>query len=275
MRLAPRVFADPATMGEAAAALVLDRLDRAPRSRPFVLGCPGGRSPLPTYAALARQASAGGHDLSRCVIAMMDEYLVDGPDGTLVAETPAALHSCRRFGRTEIVERLNAGLPPAHRIRPAHLWVPDPADPDAYERRLDGALGVDVFLLASGASDGHIAFNPPGTAPDARTRVVALPESTRRDNLQTFPSFGGDLSAVPAHGVTVGVATIREVSREVVMLVHGAHKRAAAAQLRDAAHYDPAWPATVVAECRSPHLFVDADALGATEHSPPPPDQKV
>ena len=85
--------------------------------------------------------------------------------------------------------------------------------------------------------------------------------STRRDNLVTFPSFGGDLDAVPSHGVSVGIATIRELSAEVVMIVHGADKAVAARRLAEAEHYQPDWPATVLADCRSPQLFVDRAAL--------------
>ncbi len=44
------------------------------------------------------------------------------------------------------------------------LWYADPADPAAYDRRIAAAGGIDLFLLASGASDGHVAFNPPGSA---------------------------------------------------------------------------------------------------------------
>ena len=41
-----------------------------------------------------------------------------------------------------------------------------PADPEGYEQRLADAGGIDLFLLASGAGDGHVAFNPPGADRD-------------------------------------------------------------------------------------------------------------
>ena len=109
-----------------------------------------------------------------------------------------------------------------------------------------------------------MAFNPPGTEPAARTRVVELPDSTRRDNLATFPTFGGELDAVPRFGVTVGVATIRECSAEVVMVVHGADKARAAQRLSAATAYEPDWPATVWVECRHPQLYLDRAAASQT-----------
>jgi glucosamine-6-phosphate deaminase len=196
----------------------------------------------------------------------MDEYVVADSTGGFTSISADQAHSCRRFGAEEIVGQLNQALaavraPAAYRLPDENLWLPDPGRPADYDQRIADAGGVDVFLLASGAGDGHIAFNPPGADPDSRTRVVGLPVSTRRDNLATFPNFGGDLDAVPGFGVSVGIATIRELSSDVVMIVHGPDKVAAARRLAEAEHYQADWPATVLADCRSPQLFVDRAAL--------------
>ena len=136
---------------------------------------------------------------------MMDDYLVPEPTACSCTSGRDAPHSCIRFGREEIVRPLDEAAGPGRGVRAEHLWFPDPADPAAYDGRIRDLGGVDLFLLASGASDGHIAFNPAGAERTSRTRVVELPDSTRRDNLGTFPSFGGDLARVPHHGVTVGI----------------------------------------------------------------------
>ena len=255
----PRVLPGPDEIGAEVAALIVYRYRRRAPGRQFLLGCPGGRSLASTYAHLARLSAAAELDLSDLVVVMMDEY-VEPTDAGFRPVDPLLAHSCRRFGRKEIVEPLNEGRPADRRIGPDRLWLPDPADPSAYEDRIAAAGGVDLFLLASGAGDGHVAFNPPGTDAAARTRVVALPDSTRRDNLATFPTFDGRLDAVPRHGVTVGVATIRERSAEVVMVLHGVDKRRAAERVTGAGAYDPEWPATVVVECRKPHLYLDRAA---------------
>ncbi len=249
----------PDEIGAEVAALIVDRYRRHTPGRPFLLGCPGGRSLASTYAHLARLTAAAELDLSDLVVVMMDEYVEATEDGFRPV-APTLSHSCRRFGREVIVAPLDAARPADRQLGADRLWLPDPGDPSAYEDRIADAGGVDLFLLASGAGDGHVAFNPPGTDPAARTRVVPLPESTRRDNLATFPTFGGRLDAVPRYGVTVGVATIREQSAEVVMVVHGADKRRAAERLTSAEAYDPDWPATVWAACRNPHLYLDRAA---------------
>lgn len=266
MRVAPTVFRDPDALGRALAAEVADGIGSAARDgRRYVLGCPGGRSAHSTYRALAEEVAARGLDLGHVVILMMDEYVEHDPaTRTHRRIDPELRHSCVRFGRHEIVGRLDAAAGQGHGIADGHFLVPDPAEPAAYDERIAALGGIDLFLLASGAGDGHIAFNPAGTPPGAGTHVVALSEQTRRDNLATFPSLGG-LADVPRHGVTVGVGTIREHSRRVVMLAHGTDKGKAVSRLTRADHYEPDWPATVFTDCARPRLYVDQAALEAAE----------
>jgi glucosamine-6-phosphate deaminase len=257
----PTVFDGPEAIGSALGALIADELSAAGRRRPFLLGCPSGRSPRSTYLALAREVAARGLDLSELVIVMMDEYVErDEGTGEMRRVDHRLAHSCLRFGQAEIVDRLSAAAGTGRGVRPSHYWVPDPASPGSYDKLIAEHGGIDLFILASGAGDGHVAFNPPGSDRESRTRVVTLAEQTRRDNLGTFPAFGADLSRVPRYGVTVGVGTIREHSKRVVLVAHGQEKARAVRRLATADHYLPEWPATVLAECAHPHLFVDRRA---------------
>jgi glucosamine-6-phosphate deaminase len=264
MLVEPTVFEGPEAVGRALAALIADRIEEAGAGRTFLLGCPSGRSPWTTYVALAREVAARRLDLTGLVIVMMDEY-VERDDGTgeMRLIDPTAPHSCLRFGQTEIVDRLNAAAGQGRGITRDRYWVPDPAAPGDYDRQIAGHGGVDLFILASGAGDGHVAFNPPGTGPDTATRVIRLADQTRRDNLHTFPSFGKDIDRVPRYGVTVGVGTIREQSKKVVMVAHGAPKARAVRRVAEADGYRPEWPATILADCARPLLFIDEAA--ATE----------
>jgi glucosamine-6-phosphate deaminase len=247
-------FPSPEALGAAAAEDIATRL--VARPGPFLLGCPGGRSPRPVYAAFARLAAARDLDLSRLIIVMMDDYLTASLD-----HVPLDAHySCRRFARDEIHSVLNTGLGDARRIPDGNVWFPDPAHPVAYDGRIAAAGGIDLFLLASGAGDGHVAFNPPGSPLDSETRIVPLAEQTRRDNLATFPEFTG-LEQVPAQGVTVGIATIAR-ARASAMLVWGDDKRAAFGHLSGATGYHPDWPATVWAICPDATLYADQAAAG-------------
>ncbi|MFJ6215145.1 6-phosphogluconolactonase [Streptomyces sp. NPDC092296] len=258
--LPPRVFDSPAHLGAELAGEIADGIaEAAAAGRSYVLGCPGGRSPKPVYDALAALTAERRLDLRHVVIAMMDEYVLPAPGGGFQDIDHGAHNSCHRFAAEEIVAPLNAAAGPSRGIPADAVWFPDPADPPAYEQRLADSGGVDLFILACGASDGHIAFNPPGTAPDSTSRIVELAESTRVDNMGTFPGFAS-LEEVPRHGVTVGVHTIVARSRRAVMVVHGAHKREAVRRLTAAHGYDPAWPATLVTRCADAGLYVDRAA---------------
>lgn len=257
------VLPDVAAVGAAVADIVADALAAASAAepgRPFLLGCPSGRSLEAAYRALPERVVSRGLDLADLVVVLMDEYLVDGPEG-LRRVDPALSHSCVGYGRREILEPLEAAAAAAGVRGPAGLWVPDPADPQAYDARIEAAGGIDLFLLASGASDGHIALNQPGTDRGTGTHVVALGEATRRDNMATFPDLTR-LEDVPTHGVTVGISTIADLSRSVVMVLTGPDKAAAYARIAAAEGYDPAWPSTAVVECADAQLFADRAAAG-------------
>jgi|SRR5579875_448338 glucosamine-6-phosphate deaminase len=271
MRVQPTVFDGPEALGRTLAALIADRLtEAADARRPFLLGCPSGRSPRSTYVALAREVAARNVDLTGLVIVMMDEYVErDENTGAMRRIDPAVPHSCLRFGRAEIVDRLNAAAGTGRGISSGRYWVPDPAAPGDYDRMIADQGGIDLFILASGASDGHVAFNPPGTGRDTGTRIVRLAEQTRRDNLSTFPSFGRRVERVPRYGVTVGIGTIREHSKQVVMVAHGELKARTVRHVAEADSYRPEWPATILAECARPLLFVDeAAASELNGHQP-------
>lgn len=253
-----RIFESPAALGAILAEELANRIDRARQAaKPFLLGCPTGRTPRPLYEALAKRFAQTNADISHVRLVMMDEYVIKSGDAFEYAPADAPW-SCHYFVRAEIADRWNRDLPRAHRLRDDAFWFPDPKDPGAYDKRISAEGGIDFFVLASGVSDGHVAFNPPGSPRDSRTRIIELPESTRTDNLKTFPAFGS-LSAVPTHGISVGIATIA-AAKEAVMLLWGNSKAKSLARILAADRYDAAWPATVIHECTLARILCDQDA---------------
>lgn len=247
-----RVLSSPEAIGEDLAARVLDRIEQTRLTgKRFLLGCPTGRTPRPVFAAMARRLADTKPDLSHVVVVLMDEYLVEH-ERRLVYAPADQPWSCHHYARAEIAPRL--GLPDEA------IWFPDPDDPGAYDVRIGQAGGIDLFILASGASDGHVGFNPPGSPRESRTRIIPLSEATRRDNLQTFPAFG-TLANVPRHGVSVGIDTIAR-AKEAVMVVWGEGKRVTLRRIRDAQYYESDWPATVIHECAVGEVVCDAAADG-------------
>jgi len=263
MRAPVTVFDSAEQLGWTLAGEILERTRAAlRRRRRFLLGCPSGRTPRPIYRALARRAAEANDNLSHLVIVMMDEYLNADGKGGFVAAPMNAHYSCLGFAFREIQGPINQELPADACIPDHHIWIPDPADPPEYDRHLADAGGVDFFIMASGASDGHVAFNPPGSAIDSGTRIVALAEHTRQDNLSTFPQFKS-LDEVPTHGVSVGLGTIAGLSQEAVLVMHGASKAESARRVQAGEHFDAAWPATLVHECRRGRILLDKAAAGS------------
>lgn len=255
-----RILPSAQAVADALSADIADRM-AAHDAGPFVLGCPSGRSGRLSYLALARRIADDGLDVRNLVIAMMDEYLVGAPPNLRAVPLDAEC-SGAAFARNEIAGPINSALRGAGRtdlVTPEQLWLPDPADPAGYDARLADAGGIDLFILATGSGDGHVAFNPPGSGADSGSRIVELAEQTRRDNLATFPGFGS-LENVPSYGVTVGISTITALSKAAVLIATGAEKAPAIARIAAADGYDAGWPATVVHACRDPRILVDSAA---------------
>ena len=107
---------------------------------------------------------------------------------------------------------------------PARIHIPDglSLDPEAscrqYEEKIRESGGIDLQLLGIG-SDGHIGFNEPSSSLVSRTRIKTLTERTRRDNARFF----GSPQEVPLHVITMGIGTILD-TRRVVLLATGEGK---------------------------------------------------
>jgi glucosamine-6-phosphate deaminase len=260
MTVNAEIYATADELGRALAVTIADDIASAAEAgHRYRLGCPTGRSPEPIYRALVAEIATRRQSVDNLDIVLMDDYVVRDRGGRPRRVDPALPYSCEGVSLRSLVEPLRAAAPDGG--EGLRLWLPDPAAPEAYEHRIEGVGGLDLFLLASGATDGHIAFNPPHSLRDSRTRVVELAEATRRDNLVTFPDFDG-IDEVPSYGISVGISTIADLSRSVAMVLHGPDKAEAFRRISAADHYEPDWPSTILAECRSPRLLADVAAAG-------------
>ena len=97
-----------------------------------------------------------------------------------------------------------------------------------FEEAINAAGPLSVQLLGLG-SNGHIAFNEPGSAFDTTTRLVELHPATRSDNARFFSS----LEDVPTHAYTQGLATISR-SSFLLLVVLGDRKLPALTQALNA-----------------------------------------
>lgn len=210
-----------------------------------VIGLATGSSPLRVYEELGCRVASGRLSLRGCRAFLLDEYV------GLPAGHP---ESYRQVIEREFVELVD--------IDGAAVTGPDgsgadlPAAGAEYERRIAAAGGVDVQLLGVG-SDGHVAFNEPGSSLASRTRLKTLTEQTRRDNARFF---GDDVEAVPRLCLTQGIGTILE-ARHLVLVATGRHKAEAVHQLVEGP-VSAMWPATALQ--LHPHVTVLLDDAAAS-----------
>ena len=88
-----------------------------------------------------------------------------------------------------------------------------------YDSMIDNVGGIDIQILGIG-TNGHIAFNEPGTPRDSKTRIVDLTENTIKDNSRFFES----MDEVPKQAMTMGIQTIMK-SKTIYLIAHGKHKK--------------------------------------------------
>lgn len=88
------------------------------------------------------------------------------------------------------------------------------------------------FFVTGIGSDGHIAFNEPGSSLVSRTRVKTLAKETVVANARFF---GNDLSKVPTMALTVGVGTVMD-AREVCDLLYSADIHCSHLDFKNSSH---------------------------------------
>jgi glucosamine-6-phosphate deaminase len=231
------ILEEPRQLAHVAADAVAALLARTPDA---TLGLATGSSPLAVYDELAARCLRGELSFAAAKGFTLDEYV------GLPADHPERY---RTVIDRDFVSRVD--FAPGAVAGPDGLASDIPAACAAYERSIADAGGVDLQILGIG-SDGHIAFNEPGSSFASRTRIKTLTRQTRVDNARFF---GGDVDAVPTHCLTQGLGTIMQ-ARHVILLATGQGKAEAVHQLVEGA-VSALWPATILQH--HPHVTVLLD----------------
>jgi glucosamine-6-phosphate deaminase len=193
-----------------AAFFIADSINAHKRTsgKPFRLGLPTGSSPQGIYREFVALYRKQQLSFANVHTYNMDEYV------GLPADHPQSYHYYMAENLFNHVD-----IDPAN----VHILNGMAEDPERechlYEEAISRDGGIDLFLGGAG-SDGHIAFNEPGSSLSSRTRVKTLTDETRSANARFF---GGDSTKVPATAMTVGVGTVMD-AREVLLIITGKNK---------------------------------------------------
>ena len=171
-----------------------------------VIGLATGTSPLEVYANLIKANKEGKVSFKNVTTFNLDEYI--GLDGT-------HNQSYRYFMNDNLFNHIDIDKNKTHVLKGVGDYIEYAKQ---YDKEIANAGGIDIQILGIG-SDGHIAFNEPGTPFDSLTHIAELTESTIKDNSRLF----NDISEVPTKAMTMGLKSIMN-ARKIVLIATGKNK---------------------------------------------------
>lgn len=190
-------------IGSRGAEIIADVIQSNPNA---VLGLATGTSPIGIYQNLIEMCKQGQISFAGVKTVNLDEYV--GLDDNHP-------QSYRFFMNENLFNHVD--------INKANTFVPNGVaqnldDECTRYTALVDSLQQDLQLLGIG-SNGHIAFNEPGTPFDSTTHVVNLTQNTIKDNSRLFD----DVSQVPTQALSMGIKNILNAKR-ILIVANGKNK---------------------------------------------------
>jgi len=181
-------------------------INQVNKKRSSVLGFATGTSPLLVYKNLIEANKEGKVSFKDIVTFNLDEYV--GLDGNHP-------QSYRYFMNDSLFNHIDINIDNTHVLKGTGDYL---EYMNNYDKLIESYGGIDLQILGIG-SDGHIAFNEPGTPFDSLTHIAKLAESTIKDNSRLF----NDISEVPTTAITMGLKSIMN-AKKIVLIATGKNK---------------------------------------------------
>ncbi len=171
-----------------------------------VLGLATGATMVPLYKNLTKIYKDKKINFSKVKTFNLDEYF--GLDGS-------EKESFRKFMYDSLFKKTNIKEQNINLLNgKTSNWKKECND---YEHKIKRAGGIDIQILGIG-TNGHIAFNEPGSSINSKTRLVKLTSQTIRDNKKYFKN-----KKMPEYALSMGIKTILS-SKKVILLAFGENK---------------------------------------------------
>jgi len=213
------------------------------RKTDAVIGLATGSSPLGLYRAMIEDCQNKLTDYQKVVTFNLDEYI-----GLPVGHP----ESYRSFMDRNLFTGLNL------KLENIHLPFAKNCDDEVACRAYDELIAhysIDLQVLGIG-SNGHIGFNEPKTSFSTLTHIVELTKRTRLDNQRFFDN----LDEVPTHAITMGIATIMQAKKHV-LLASSANKAQAIYDMINGPITDEV-PASILQNHPDVVVILDKEAAG-------------
>ena len=171
-----------------------------------VLGLATGTSPIGLYQRMVIDCKENGTSYKKIKTVNLDEY---------VGLDESSDQSYVYFMRNNLFYHIDIDLNNTHL---ANGKAKDMREECVGYNKLVESMQQDLQVLGIG-SNGHIAFNEPGTPLDSLTHIVDLTENTIKDNSRLFKN----IEDVPRHAITMGLKNIMN-AKKIIMLATSEHK---------------------------------------------------
>ena len=193
---------------EEASKIAADMITAAVKKNPkTVLGLATGSTPVPMYKEMIKAVKAKKVSYKAAKSWNLDEY---------VGLPPTHDQSYRYFMDKNLFDSIDIKKSNTHVLNGLAKDVD--RECKSYEAAIKKAGGIDIQVLGIG-SDGHIAFNEPGTSLASDTDVVYLTPQTIKDNSRFFKSA----KDVPTRALSRGVGSILK-AKKIILLAFGKNK---------------------------------------------------
>ncbi|NLZ75482.1 MAG: glucosamine-6-phosphate deaminase [Erysipelotrichia bacterium] len=226
-------------VSDRAAEIMLDVVKNNPKA---VLGLATGSSPIGLYQRMIKDHQENGTSYANITTFNLDEYV------GLEQEHPQSYYT---FMHQNLFNHID--------IKKENVNIPSvqgddmQANCDAYNELLSKQK-IDLQLLGIG-SNGHLAFNEPGTPFDSVTQVVDLKQSTIQDNARFFDD---DMSKVPTQSITMGIKNVMDAKK--ILLVASGKNKADAIYQTVKGEVSTDCPASILQKHPDVTVVVDEDA---------------
>ena len=240
-----KVYTDAATASKYIAnRLAAEILDKQIAGTHAVLGLATGATPKMVYQHLINLHKNAGLSFENVYTFNLDEYY---PMQPIEDQSYVRYMNEHLFHHIDIPKN-NIHIPDGTLSKEAiaHYCA-------AYEQRIVDLGGLDIQLLGIGRT-GHIGFNEPGSDYDATTRLVALYDITREEGVADF----GSKENVPTHAITMGIRTICE-AKKIILMAWGGRKASIIHQAIEGAVTSEV-PASYLQQFKNVEYIIDNDA---------------
>lgn len=224
---------------EVVASLFIDTINNKPNC---VLGLATGSSPVGIYKNLVKAYQEKKVSFKDVTTFNLDEYIG-------LEETHH--QSYRYFMNDNLFNHIDIDKNKTHVPNGTNYEY----DVENYDKEIEANGGIDLQILGIG-SNGHIAFNEPGTPFDSLTHVVDLKESTIKDNSRFFNS----IDEVPKKSITMGLTSIIR-AKKIVIIITGENKKEVLARLLTGKISEDL-PASILHNHPDVTIYADYKAMG-------------